>query len=312
MGGDIERVREQLSLAVAELAQVGARRAEAIALANLGRIDLDDGRLESAKEASTRAAAIQRELGNPRSEAIATMTLGLAALLQGRFAESRQALDAAHRAFQEMSRARERAQTLTLLAAVSTALGEAEEAPRLFAEAVALVRPLEMPPALEEIEAEQALSAVQLGAAPGLDELARLARRTSGGYRALLEAAAAESALSLGRVEEAQRWIAGALDHLQGPFARRARQLVLGSAARVALAAGDLPRARQAAEEAVAALRATGERYDLGRVLVVLGAVLRASGDPGSAEAALREARDLARELGVGPRSPLSRDLDAS
>jgi class 3 adenylate cyclase len=101
-----------------------------------------------------------------------------------------------------------------------------------------------------------------------------------------------------GRLEEQARLLEHALDEVRA-VAAPYEVACLGEICVNAVARGDHARARDVADEAIAAARASGRRMDRWRAAYALSVALLASGDPG-ARAATEEALILAREIG-GP-----------
>lgn len=241
--GDPERGIALIEAAVAVHREVGNRRAEAIGLANLGGLELQEGRNRQATELLEQALGLQVELGDRAAEGATRGTLGVALRLRGALAEARAQLEQALELFREVGDRRREAQRTATLADVLGEQGRYEEAAARY---------------------EQAL--------PILRELGDVSNE------AYAMSNYAETRRDQGRIEEAHALYDRALELARATSDVRLESYVLGALAEVHAALGDLEVAHVIAERALELVRPL--RSDMFEAIALrqLAAVERRSG----------------------------------
>lgn len=138
--GRLDEALEQLNRAYQLHRDLGDLRSEGVALTNLGVIHQERGDPERARQCYERAIAIHQKVGHKRFEGISGSDLGLSLLEAGELEAARAALERAVSIVQEVGDRRNEGLCLGALAATLACLGQLETAQHTFEAAESILR----------------------------------------------------------------------------------------------------------------------------------------------------------------------------
>jgi tetratricopeptide (TPR) repeat protein len=293
-----EAGEESLRLAV----EADLPSAEADARMAIGVSHLRQGRFAEARPFFEDALALRREVEDRRGVGAALSNLGILHQRLGDIERAHACYEEARTAFEEIGNRRSEASVLINLGGLLKDEGKTEEALDLFL--LSLKRKCEVGDRLGERIALRNLASVHslLGryeeALHEFEEALEIARTIGhvGGEAESLEGQAVVLAL-LGRLDEAVERAGKAIELATGLGESRTRMLLLRTLARILLASGKPEAARERLEDALAA----GAEDAVLRMEVQLDLAWAAveMREPREAESRLKQAEDLAKELGL-------------
>jgi DNA-binding winged helix-turn-helix (wHTH) protein/tetratricopeptide (TPR) repeat protein len=306
-----DEARSAFSRASALLPQVPGHPLRGLLVQRFGLVLAMRAEYAEALATSNRADALASETGDALLTLAARTVQGQVLMLQGRPQAAREALERALPAIESADSTAERSfgadpqvVLLALLSLQLVHLGLVRQARERLQQAYAHARRLGQPVALMVAIWMDALVEVRIG---DTNRVAALADE----MRALVE----EAALAQGRT--AWRWFRGWADARKGKAAGAFRQIRdahdentalgmmagasenLGYAAEALLLHGDWRSAQEQLDQALEVVETYGERIYLPQLLLIEGAIARARGEPGAADAAIRRAIGEAREQGA-------------
>jgi len=314
LGGRMEAARQRYEEALVIDREVSDRRAEGIAVNNLGTVDLEQGRWDEARLSFEEALTIHLEVGDRRREAVAVVNLGSVQFGRGQMEEAQRSYEAAVAVYRTMGDRRNEGFTLGLLGVLYEAQGRIEEGRWRFEEALAIHR-------------EVGNRRVEGIALCNLGDLHMEQERTEEARQCFGEALAIHREvgdtrnegivvgnlgildMKQGRLEEARRGFETALATLSEVGDRRVEGVCLGHLGWLEAKQGRWFEARAALARGEALLREVGDRLELGKLLCHRGECERLAGDLEAARKALAEAESLRDAVAAGTDSELGREI---
>lgn len=261
---------EDYAAAIAAHRQAGDRHGEGLVLVNLGNLHVVQGRAAPALECYERAAALLRDAGDRRLEVLVVGNMGHVHSLLGRPDEAVRCLEQATLGHRAVGNGRDEGLVLCELGMVHAQEG------RLAAARVCL---------------ESAHTLLEASADP--QRLAHV--RLQLGFHAVLE----------GRIADGRRWLADART-----ASARLHDPRFGALSLVLEAKLDRDRRALATlVDAVARFEAQGDDPMQAHAACALAELARALGDEGLHATAIARAEAAAERMGVGPMSPIRREL---
>ncbi|HUT78756.1 MAG TPA: AAA family ATPase, partial [Polyangia bacterium] len=307
--GDFDEAAKQISAALDLANRLHAPALQVESLRLLAYVAAEQGHLVRALDCCRRARAIVPE-GPDRAYLVARVLgiEGLILLMLGHLETAPPVLAESLVLFRRIDKRRNESTVMSNMALLAQARGELVEALHLFQSAIRNDRQVRDVSARGRKLAGIGAVRVELGdfdaAARELEEARGICRENQepvGEVEAGL--GLADLFLQIGEVERAQEILAGG-DHPS--FVARSRILAVRThqlAARIALAAGDVPRARNAADEATRIAFAAGMNGELVHGRVLQAVAFAGARRPGEAVVAARRAEELFVDLGGARRA---------